>query len=270
MAILFIAVFLPYTIYILYILASTANDPYDWDSIHGPNWNVIIKVPTQGGVRFDIWAEIATGYILFLLFGTGTDAHNTYKRMLYAFGLGKVFPSLYVLYESGSSTPSSVTFARGFASSCASKAKTFFSKSGSVAKTLPGNTRDDSICLGKPTTDCSRHLTNISTNEPILPQDVHITDQPSNISSFFSRIFNRRNTQEPVLPIFTTRSVEQVSAFEMSFVDTVPSGVYARAWASESSAADRRHSEDGVQVVHEVHQAHYKDSRTEKQADASG
>jgi hypothetical protein len=84
MAILFITLFLPYTLYILYVLASTVEDFYDWDFIHGPNWNVIVKVPTQGGVRFDIWAEIATGYLLFLLFGTGTDAHNTYKRMLCA------------------------------------------------------------------------------------------------------------------------------------------------------------------------------------------
>jgi len=275
MAILFITLFLPYTLYILYVLASTVEDPYDWNLIHGPNWNVIIKVPTQGGVRFDIWAEIATGYLLFLLFGTGTDAHNTYKRMLCAFGLGKIFPGLYVMHGSGSSTPSSVTFAKGFASSCASKAKIFFSKSDSVTEIPLGSASNDSICFGTPTTTCSGQLTHTSTNEPIIPQNVRVADQSSTNGSFFNRMFNRRNAPEPALPIVTTRSIEQVSAFDMCPVASVPPVVHARAWASERLAtgrhhsADGVHSEDGVHSVHELHQARCEDDGTQKQTDAS-
>jgi len=47
------------------------------------------------------------GYVTFLLFSTSTDAHNTYKKMMLAISLGKLFPSLYVMRETGSSTPSS-------------------------------------------------------------------------------------------------------------------------------------------------------------------
>ncbi|KAF2676748.1 hypothetical protein K458DRAFT_424507 [Lentithecium fluviatile CBS 122367] len=260
-----ITVFLPYNLYILYVLASTAKDPYDWDLIHGDRWHIIPKVLTEGVVRWDRWAEIASGYIMFLFFGTGTDAHNTYKRLLCAVGLGKIFPSLYMIHEIGSSsTPSSVSFVKVFASTCASNAKGFFSKGDSVTETM-ASTCNESICLGTPTTNRSGHLTRIETNEPMLPQGAHIADTLSNNGYFFSRIFGHRNRQHSVLPMFATRPVDQMATLGRSPVETIPPGVHARAWASESSAADRLSSDDGVHVIHEVHQAHHKDKGARKE-----
>jgi pheromone a factor receptor len=259
MSTVFLAVFLPYNTYILAVLATTAKDPYDWDYIHGDNWNVIIKVPTAGSVRFDVWGTIACGYLFFFLFGTGVDANNTYKRLLCAVGLGKIFPSLYIPSESVSRTSSTPSFAKGFASSCASKAKSLFSKRGSVTESYPGNSFNDSICL----TNSSGQSNHIATNDPILVQDTH----RSSFKDIFGRVFHRPNTRAPLLPVFNTRSLGQESASDKSPVKSIPPGVHARAWALQAAAHDRTSSEDGVHIVHEVHQAHDEMDQTKKQTD---
>jgi pheromone a factor receptor len=264
MAKIFITVFLPYNICILYVQASTAKDPYDWNFVHGSNWNTIIKVPTHGEIRWDRWAQIASGYLLFLLFGTGLDAHNTYKRMFCAVGLGKIFPSLHVMRESSSATPSSVTFAKGFASSCASKAKSYFSKGDSSIDSLPGSTRSDSIYLDTPTKGRPVPFQHIPTNEPMLPpRSTHFANMSSTTRSVFNRMFGGGSHQSLVLPLFASKSVDQMSAVEKSPVESIPSGVHARAWAVDGSAA-MRHGNGGVHVVHEVHQAHYNGNAAKK------
>lgn len=256
MAIIFIICFMPYNLYILYQLSSTITDEYDWNTVHGPDWNSVIKVPSYGVVRWDRWAQIISGYVFFFMFGTGMDAHNTYKKMLCAIGLGKIFPSLYIMRESGTSTPSSVTFAKGWVSSWSSKAKTFFSKNDSIIETLPGSTHSESVRYGTPTTNRSGTLHHVPTNEPILPHDPQDASLLSNVKSGFGRIFNRRNDQDTILPIYTKSSGGQVNSFEKSLAESVTPGVHARAWASDGAAAEGSSESDGVYVVREVHQAH--------------
>jgi pheromone a factor receptor len=240
MALIFITAFLPYNLYVLYVQARISIDSYDWNTVHGANWNTIIKVPTQGGVRWDRWVNIASGYLLFLLFGTGLEAHNSYKRMLCAVGLGKIFPSLSVVCKSGSSTPSSVTFVKGFASTCASKAKSYFSMSDSATDTQSGSTRGDSIFLDTSITDRPVHLQHISTNKPLFSPSTHLTNIWSSTRSLFNRLFGHRTRQPSILPTFSAGSVDQMSPPKISPVKSVLSSEHSSAWTPEGSASPKK------------------------------
>ncbi|PVI07560.1 STE3-domain-containing protein, partial [Periconia macrospinosa] len=150
MSIIFLVVVVPYDIFILYQLVSLTSVDYQWSRVHGDNWNSVAKVPSHGTLRFDRWAEMAFGYILFFLFGTGTDANNSYKRMLVSIGLGNFFPSLYNIKDSTSNTPSRVSFIKGWPASWSTKAKGVFSKTGTVDGTLMSGTHNSSSVAGTP------------------------------------------------------------------------------------------------------------------------
>lgn len=260
-SVIVIVIYLPYNFFLIYKSASEIYEVFDWNVVHGPKWNTAIKVPANGVVRFDKWAQVASGYLVFIIFGTGTDAQNTYKRMLCILGLGKIFPSLYVMRESGISTPSSVTFAKGWATTFSSKAKSLFSKNGSVTETLPSSTRNSSVLLHTPTTADSIGLHPVSTTDPILQQ--HNTTTPTNNGSFFTRIFGRRTRQPLALPVFGKGSVDE----EKSPADSVAPGVHARAWASDVVVGEASGS-NSVHIFREVHQDRHDSKGKDKQRES--
>ncbi|KAF2868527.1 pheromone A receptor-domain-containing protein [Massariosphaeria phaeospora] len=253
MAIIVILVYLPFNFYILYRNASEIVDTFDWSVVHGPNWNTIIKVPSQGYPQFEKYGQIATGYVVFFIFGTGADAKNSYKRLLCIMGLGKVFPSLYRISESGTSSSGALSGKWGWYSSLSSKAKSLFSKSGSVTD---DSTRQVSMAftLDTPTTAQSMALHPMSTTEHMLPE--RPTSAPKSV---FARIFTRRNHQAPVLPIFAARSSNDTAhthGSEKSPADTVTPGIHSRAWASQGADMARLSEDHGVRVQRDVRQDH--------------
>ncbi|PLB53655.1 STE3-domain-containing protein [Aspergillus steynii IBT 23096] len=60
---------------------------YSWNTLHGPMWNEIAMIPTNGEVFFDRWIPIASGFMFFLFFGCGRDASNMYASICRSFGL---------------------------------------------------------------------------------------------------------------------------------------------------------------------------------------
>jgi pheromone a factor receptor len=242
MALILIVVVVPYVFWILWLFASTLNEKYSWDYVHGPEWNSVIKVPSYGQVRLDKWGQVATGYVAFAVFGTGTDANNTYRRMLCMLGLGKIFPSLYRRSEPGSSTSSSIRAARGWCSKYSSKAWNLFSKNSTEHSTLRSNT-DSSTLNNSVAADTSLH-TPVSTsfqpvqsNDPILSQQRQQQQQPvqeaDNGKSIYNRLFARRDKGPPILPLFSKKSEKsspEVTEKEKSPTETVPPRVYAHVW----------------------------------------
>ncbi|KAH7122602.1 pheromone A receptor-domain-containing protein [Dendryphion nanum] len=257
---LIIIFLLPYSFFTLYKNAEQVTDDYSWDAVHGSTWNSAIKVPTGGVVRFDTWIHITQGYLVFIIFGTGADAYNTYKRILCTIGLGKVFPSLYIITESGSSTPSSLTFARSWVSAYTNKAKSAFSRKSSVTETLP--TRCDSIPTSTATSNTPKNmsLNVIPTNEPFIQQP-QLSHEPTMRTKqyFLGRVFTRRRGKHPLLPLFTKKSTEQTTGTEKSSpTNTQSTSISAHAWASDSPTTvhigDPTAGISGVHVVHEVRQ----------------
>jgi len=51
-------------------------------------------MPSLGVVRWDKWMQIVGGFVVFLLFGLGTDAVKMYKGWLVNIGLSGLFPGL--------------------------------------------------------------------------------------------------------------------------------------------------------------------------------
>ncbi|KAF2630214.1 STE3-domain-containing protein, partial [Macroventuria anomochaeta] len=148
MCMVFLLAVAPYSVYpFYYFCSSMAEFEYDseWEELQGNRRNMILKFPSDGQVHIDKWGQICLGYVIFLLFGTGTDAQNTYKKMLLVFELGKIFPSLYVMRESGTSTPSRFISVRTWTSSCMSKAKSYFSKGDSQISSFGGSTFNNSV-----------------------------------------------------------------------------------------------------------------------------
>jgi pheromone a factor receptor len=237
-------ILLPYSFFILYQLADTIVDEYSWSRVHGPDWNSIVKVPANGVVRWDRWGEVAAGYIAFMLFGTGTDANNTYKGLLTSFGFGKIFPSLYIMSNSsGVQTPSSVTFVKRWTSSWSSKAKSFISKNGSIFEPSSHASVSES------------GIQHVLTNEEAVPVQQHHGTSRTNIPSFFSRIFSLRNTNHSVLPIHRKLSTDTERLPVLDKTRSNPSAFTARAWAADDTTDNKNGEVTGVQVVREVHQA---------------
>ncbi|THC93869.1 hypothetical protein EYZ11_006651 [Aspergillus tanneri] len=67
---------IPIQAYVVYmnVTLSLPWHPYSWSPLHGPKWNTIIKVPSNGEVFFDRWIPIASGFMFFIFFGCGRDA----------------------------------------------------------------------------------------------------------------------------------------------------------------------------------------------------
>lgn len=226
---------------------------------------MIFTFPSGGEIHVDKWGQIAMGYITFLLFGTGTDAHNTYKKMLLAIGLGRIFPSLYVMCESGSSTPSSFISARTWTLSCVSKAKNYFSKGGSRFSSFGGSTvastRNDSVALD----NMDATLRSVSSTTPVLPHRESTATNPS----LLKRLFSRSAHNTTILPLFSQRSTASGPVEEKSAVEIVTEGFSARAWASEASRSRRNSEPTGLVVFREVKlDEEVRDSSERKSADA--
>jgi pheromone a factor receptor len=208
--------------------------PYSWDEVHDPKtFNSIMFLPAGGVVGLDKWGQVASGYVLFFVFGTGSDAYNSYKKMGIAMGLGRVWPALHILRESGAATPNSFISARSWTQSWSSKAKSkFWSRSGSVAEeTLVGSVRHGSVAIAE-----GSHGKN------------------GRGTSWFGRVFGRRPQQQTVLPVFVDYrkgSVVGMAELETHKTDISP-GASARVWAAESSSAQDC-GDSGVRVFRDVH-----------------
>jgi pheromone a factor receptor len=251
-------ILVPYSFFILYQLADTIVDEYSWSRVHGPDWNTVIKVPANGVVRWDRWGEVAAGYIAFILFGTGTDANNTYKGLLTSVGLGKLFPSLYVMSESsGVQTPTSVTFVKRWTSNWSSKAKSLISKNGSFSEPSRAASFSESV------------IQPVFTNEEVVPVRQHHDTPRTKALSFFSRIFNRRTTNHSVLPIHRKLSTDTERLPVLDKTRSNPSAFIARAWAADDNTGEKNGEVTGVQIVREVHQASQDRSQEKKIGDVA-
>jgi pheromone a factor receptor len=271
MAMLVLIVLIPYSLWILWLFASQLTEEFSWGYVHGPFWNTAIYSPVNGQVRVDKWGQVAGGYVAFFIFGTGTDAEETYKRMLCTIGLGKVFPSLNRGSKSSTSTPASFTYARGLCSTYASRAKSFFSKSGSVTETLPSTTHQsvsaNNIILTTPRSG-SFHCEHVSTNEPILQQ--HISLAQNSTKSFLHRVFLRHNAPSPIIPVYAKTPVYEGTNNTNSPTDTCSNGIASRVWAPGNPAAtcpSGNDGRDGVLVQMEVYQKFREKNHQQKQRD---
>jgi pheromone a factor receptor len=230
------------------VLCRAAIDPYSWSNVHNPQrYNTIIKAPSFGQVTVDRWGEVTTGYILFFVFGTDSDAHNTYKKMLLAIGLGNMFSSLYVMRDSGSQKSNSFIIARTWTSNISSKTRSMlWSKTDSVAGTFDDTTRNNSVALGS-----MQRLRSHTTETPDLEQ------QPASSPSFFARIFRCETPQQLVLPHFEHRSRSLAETIDTdihkSKTREQSPGASAYAWATNRSDSERENKGDGVHVMREVH-----------------
>jgi pheromone a factor receptor len=214
-----------------------------------------------GVVPVDKWGQVATGYVVFFVFGTGSDAYNTYKKMLLAMGLGRFFPSLYIMRESGASTPSSFINARTWTSSISSKAKgMFWSRTNSMAYTLGDTTRQNSIAKSS-----IQRKQSLVREQPFPSQNA---SQRSG-SSFYNRVFGRQAHDTPALPLFVdyrSRSVNEMPDTSTRMRDLSP-GATAHAWAVDklSPGLESESKSVGVRVLHEVRLEH---EQLEEQAKA--
>lgn len=246
-------ILVPYSFFILYQLANTIVDEYSWSRVHGPDWNLVIKVPANGVVRWDRWGEVAAGYIAFILFGTGTDAHNTYKGILTSFGFGKLFPNLYIMSESsGFQTPDSVTFVKRWTSSWSSKAKSLISRNDSISEPSLNASFTGSVIQLE------------FTNQESVPVQQHHVKPHTNTLAFFSRIFHRRAADRSLLPIHHKMSTDTERLPVLDKTRSNPSAFTARAWAADDNTNEKVDEASGVHVVREVHQASQDRGREKK------
>lgn len=217
--------------------------PYDWDEVHGPKFNTVIRVPTHGQVHLDKWGQVMTGFVIFLIFGTGSDAHNTYKKIFLAIGLGKVFPSLYLMHESGGGTPSSFISARGWTASCAIKAKSIFSPRYQSSTNFDTNVSMGSMRNNSVVLEC------VPNPRPESAASILPREQPSTPSTHasFKRFFTRG--RQPILPLFSQRPALKTSTAPTS----ADQSFSAHAWAADD-LAPRNSEPSGVHVIHEIRQ----------------
>lgn len=248
--IILILIVVPYSVYPFYYFCSEMAKvqwDYEWEKLNGQRHDIILKFPSNGQVHIDKWGQVVLGYVVFFVFGTGTDAHNTYKKMLLALGLGNIFPTLYVMRESGTNTPSSFISAKTWTFTYASKAKSYFSKGGSRMSSFGGSTFNNSVRSNSVALENmdNAHLQPISSKTPVLP------DRPATTPSLLKRIFTRR-ARQPVLPLFSQHSTASNHDAEKAVVETVSEGISARAWASEASLSRHNSEPAGVRIVREV------------------
>lgn len=238
-----IVVYLPYTIYSLVKTSLQSQDSYDWDRIHDPRtFNSIIRIPAYGLVSLDKWIQVATGYWIFFIFGTGRDAHNLYKQMLIAIGLGKVFPSLHENSRNRSSTLSSLGVAKSWTLDLPAKAKKLFlSQRGSV---IQMSSMSRSLVDDRSTSPSEIfHLRSISTEEPILQKPVGTKDAVSEKSgpSFLQRVFHPTPAQlSTLLPVFALSNRTSSPTDEVQDpLSKVPShSISAHAWAVDRDSSE--------------------------------
>ncbi|KAF1850864.1 STE3-domain-containing protein [Cucurbitaria berberidis CBS 394.84] len=251
-----ILVYLPYTFWVLGNLFGAIQDPYDWNHVHGPQFNTVMKVPVFGQVSIEKWVQVATGYVIFFVFGTGTDSHNLYKKMLLRLGCGRIFTSLHVMRESGNSTPSGFITARTWGSNLSSRAKGMFWSNSGTKIVSATDTLDDSTCSNSVMLNSISHLHNITTEDTLLKQKQEGTQHGSSLlePSFLKRVFRCQGHRHPVLPLFSRRSITELTETDKSATGSVSPGVHAFAWASEAPVSNQVRDQDVVHVVREIHQ----------------
>lgn len=94
---------------------------FNWSEIRGPGWSHRIHYEqTWGVVTSDRWVEVAAGYALFAILGTGRDSMLLYKNMLAVLGLGRLFPRLNQTASTTSASPPRSPGQRSFTSTIAS------------------------------------------------------------------------------------------------------------------------------------------------------
>ncbi|KAJ4313357.1 a-factor receptor [Neodidymelliopsis sp. IMI 364377] len=252
--IVLILIVMPYSVYAFYYFYSEmAKLQWDdnWEELHGDQRTAILKFPSNGQVHIDKWGQVVLGYIVFFVFGTGTDAHNTYKKILLFIGLGKIFPSLYNMRESGTSTPSSFISARSWTSTCVSKAKTYFFKGSARMSSFGGSTFNNSVTNNSVALKSmdDTHPPSISSTTPVLRHGRH-----SSYSSLLKSMFTRSSRHQPVLPVFSQQSTTSSDHdVDKSVVETTSECFSAHAWATEVPQSRRNSEPVGVHIVHEVH-----------------
>ncbi|KAF1933356.1 STE3-domain-containing protein [Didymella exigua CBS 183.55] len=261
MCMVFLVIVVPYSMYpFWYYCNEMVLNGGDYEYTPG----TIFPFPSGGQIHIDKWGQIVMGYVAALLFGTGTDAYNTYKKMLLAIGLGKIFPSLYVMCESGSSTPSSYVSARTWTSSCVGKAKSYFSKGGSTFSSFGGSTfastRNNSVDMDSMDATVRQVLSTAS----VFPD----RDSTASNPSMLKRLFSHTTRPTTILPLFTQRSTTTGTAAETGAVQTVTEVFTAQAWASKEPQRRCDSEPIGVVVFREVHlDEEVRDSTGNKSAD---
>ncbi|KAG0129104.1 pheromone A receptor-domain-containing protein [Tuber indicum] len=92
LSLILVLINLPLTFYVFYRNLDQPRVTYDWNSVHGKGWNYILRIPSYDTVQFDRWISVGAGYVLFFVFGTGSDALRMYRGWLDTIGLGKYLP----------------------------------------------------------------------------------------------------------------------------------------------------------------------------------
>ncbi len=92
-----IVVYLPVQISFLFRSFPAEWVPYSWDDVHSAqNWNPIIYYRTSDLplLQYNGWTSISMSATMFLYFGFGDDAIDTYRGWLVKLGFAKIWPSL--------------------------------------------------------------------------------------------------------------------------------------------------------------------------------
>ena len=90
-----LVLYTPVSIYFFYVNLNIQWLSYSWSAIHDPStWWIIIYLPELGVRTFDCWVSIAMAVFVFVYFGMGGDAVETYRKWMVKLGLGRCFLSL--------------------------------------------------------------------------------------------------------------------------------------------------------------------------------
>lgn len=76
-------------------LKNFSGKPYSWSAVHDSGaWAELVKVPSQGRVRFDRWIWVGVAAAVFVFLGYGKEALTMYRAALDGLGLGRISSSL--------------------------------------------------------------------------------------------------------------------------------------------------------------------------------
>ncbi|CAJ0867206.1 4465_t:CDS:2, partial [Entrophospora sp. SA101] len=109
----FLILALPATL--LTVLGNLNNGllPYDFYEVH-KNWNTIMRFTAEtGGLSVLDYAKPLTGLFVFLFFGTGQDAMNSYRKFGLSIKLDKIFPCCFrerTISPTDTASPNSKTY----------------------------------------------------------------------------------------------------------------------------------------------------------------
>lgn len=131
-------IYLPVTLYYLYLDIPPTFLPYSWSRIHDPEiWHAIILVHTSDypTLQYDGWVGITVGFLICCFFGMNKKAVEMYRRWLVKCGCGKIWPSLLELNQARRGCNSRSSWTSHF--DLVSKAVHYFegSRKGSLATT---------------------------------------------------------------------------------------------------------------------------------------